>query len=82
MGNAPTVLVVQTLLTTEFSSKPGRAFSIASTNRAPLFLIPYELIFLVYIPGGACGRSWETRSVFQAIVENAAPRLYVLTTFP
>ena len=27
MGNAPTVLVVQTLLTTEFSSKPGRAFS-------------------------------------------------------
>ena len=35
MGNAPTVLVVQTLLTTEFSSKPGRAFSIASTNRAP-----------------------------------------------
>ena len=54
MGNAPTVLVVQTLLTTEFSSKPGRAFSIASTNRAP-FLIPYELIFLVYIPGDPAG---------------------------
>ncbi len=27
----------------------------------------------LYISGGACGRSWETRSVFQAIVENAAP---------
>ena len=26
----------------------------------------------LYISGGACGRSWETRSVFQAIVENAA----------
>ena len=26
----------------------------------------------LYISGGACGRLWETRSVFQAIVENAA----------
>ena len=45
----------KTLLTTEFSSKPGRAFSIASTNRFPPFLFQMNESFLYIYQEGPVG---------------------------
>jgi len=70
VGNAPTApMVFKPCPTTECSSKPGRAFSIASTQWMPPFLIPNEP-FCICVRRGLWALL-KTLRVFKAIVGNA-----------
>ena len=82
MENAPTVPIAQDLLTTELSSKPGRAFSIASTNRFPFSYSKINESFLYLYQEGPVGARGKREAFSKRLWKTPRLRWYLLTSYP